>query len=273
MRLDALPVSDKPEASAVVFPFHDPQGMMLGRLEAITPALKQVFAHAYLSITPITGSDNPEAVSRLLDDPFFGLCFLPQEMPVGRHFLTLYEYAVSACPAETVLHLCFVDRLVFALLTDHRDRFVQDIRSVSRAGAPLIFQRSAAAWSTHPHNYLETERIASLVGELLLGKSLDFAWCHLAIQAEQLKDILPDIHSHDMSMMAELVLLCRERINTLDVDWLAWEDPFILGCDPLALKHEREGSAQETRKRLSYVLPMVERIVEYSSKELISQKA
>ena len=97
---------------------------------------------------------------------------------------------------------------------------------------------------------------------------VDFAWCQLAIQAGELKNILPAIHSHDMSMMAELVLLCQERINTQEVDWLAWEDPFMLGCDPAALKHERESSPQETRKRLSYVLPMVERIVEYSSKEL-----
>jgi hypothetical protein len=92
-------------------------------------------------------------------------------------------------------------------------------------------------------------------------------------QAEQLKRILPAIQSHDMSMMAELVLLCQDQINTLEVDWLAWEDPFILDCDPLALKHEREASAQETLKRLSYVLPMVERIIEFSSKELKSHRA
>jgi len=46
MRHDGLPVCDKPDESAVVFPFHDPQGVMFGRLEAITPALKQVFPQA-----------------------------------------------------------------------------------------------------------------------------------------------------------------------------------------------------------------------------------
>jgi hypothetical protein len=48
------------------------------------------------------------------------------------------------------------------------------------------------------------------------------------------------------------------------VDWLAWEDPFLLGQDPDVLKHERENSLTETNKRLNYVLPMVETLTRLS---------
>lgn len=241
---------------------------MFRRLGAITPALKQIFLQAYLSITPLTRSNHPESVNRLPDDPFFKLCILSQEMPVGRHFLTLYEFATLSCPAEVILHLCFIDRLIFALMTDYREVFIQDVLAVKSSNTPLIFQRSAAAWSTHPKNYYQAEQMVTLAGELLLGKSLDYAWCHLAIQAGQLKRILQAVQSQDMSMMAEMVLLCHEQVTALEVDWLAWEDPFILGCDPATLKNEREQSGQETLKRFSYTLPMLQRIVEYKSKSL-----
>ena len=61
-------------------------------------------------------------------------------------------------------------------------------------------------------------------------------------------------------MLAELVLALRDRIGTQAVDWLAWEDPYILGCDADALRAEREANPQETQKRLAYALPMIELI-------------
>jgi hypothetical protein len=48
------------------------------------------------------------------------------------------------------------------------------------------------------------------------------------------------------------------------VDWLAWEDPFLLGRDPAEMKAEREQSTDEYEKRLSYCLPMVEALVQFS---------
>src|SRR6185369_12610676 len=115
---------------------------------------------------------------------------------------------------------------------------------------PLIFQRSEAAWETHPRNYRELEQIVTRVGELLFNRSLDFAWCHLVVQAAQLQAILPHIKNHDLSMVAEMVLLLKDEIQTQSVDWLAWEDPFICDRDPRQLKQEREQSSAETQKRL-----------------------
>jgi hypothetical protein len=65
-------------------------------------------------------------------------------------------------------------------------------------------------------------------------------------------------------MVAEMIYYLQENIHTREVDWLAWEDPFILARDPAELKHERENSNQETQKRLAYVLPMVEMLVKFS---------
>jgi hypothetical protein len=48
------------------------------------------------------------------------------------------------------------------------------------------------------------------------------------------------------------------------VDWLAWEDPFILQRDAAELKREREQSLDETNKRLKYVLPMLETLTRLS---------
>jgi hypothetical protein len=101
-------------------------------------------------------------------------------------------------------------------------------------------------------------------GEFLFGQSLDFAWCHMAVQAHRLGGVVPHIRSHDMGLFAELVIALRDEISTIDVDWLSWEDPFIFGRDPQDLRSEREGSASETRKRLGYVIPML-KILEAAS--------
>ena len=95
-----------------------------------------------------------------------------------------------------------------------------------------------------------------------MGRAIDFAWCHLAIQSFQLSDILPKIHRQDLSVVAEMILPMIDKINSKDVDWLAWEDPLILSRNPETLKFERENSIVETKKRLGYVIPMVQMISE-----------
>jgi hypothetical protein len=87
---------------------------------------------------------------------------------------------------------------------------------------------------------------------------LDYGWCHIIVQAKQLREIMPLVKNPDLSMVAEMIFYMQGNINTRDVDWLAWEDPFILNRNTDELKSEREGSLDETNKRLSYVLPMIE---------------
>jgi len=59
----------------------------------------------------------------------------------------------------------------------------------------------------------------------------------------------------------------QSDIKTCAVDWLSWEDPFILSRDAVELKCERENSLAETNKRLRYVLPMIETLTRLSKTE------
>jgi hypothetical protein len=237
----------------------DPKGLLFPQLEAITPQLKELFEAAYVSITPATRSTQGRYCEWLLADDFFHVYEHTKNVAsVGEDFLPLYGYAADSCPSSQILHLCFIDRIAYALQSEPREAFRLDIQTLQAENTPLIFQRSIAAWQTHPQNYRELEQIMTRVGEMLFGKSLDFAWCHLAIQAGQLQAILPSIQARDFSFMAEMVLVLKAVMQTRDVDWLAWEDPFIENCDPKQLKELREASPAEARKRLSYVVPTLQ---------------
>lgn len=237
---------------------HDPAGLYFPHLAAMTPQLKQLFAYAVVSITPATRQQQASWVDRCRADSFFHILTLEPGLAVGDEFVQLYTHAATLCPADTLLHLCFVDRVAYALQSAYCAQFTADVQALQVTGVPLIFQRSAAAWHTHPRNYRALEEMVTVVGEGYFQRTLDFAWCHLVVQAGQLQAILPQIKRHDLAICAELVLLLAESIKLRAVDWLAWEDPFILGRDPHQLKQEREQSPAETQKRLAYLLPMLE---------------
>ena len=232
-------------------PMNDPQGLISPHIERITPVLKEVFKEAVISVAP------GEQASWLADS-FYRPVTGVTELPVGAHFRALYRYAAETCLPESALHLCFADRLAFQVEGAFCQDFLASIRRVQPESLPLIFQRSAAAWATHPRNYREIEAAITTAGRWAFGRELDLAWCHLAVQAGVLKEVLPAVHNPDMSMMAEIVVQLVKEIRTEEVDWLAWEDPFILGREANELFRERENSLEETRKRLSYALPMME---------------
>lgn len=241
---------------ALVMPLYDPEGLVLPRLEAVTPALKELFAQVFLGVDPVTCRAQGQRIAALEQDPFFEV--VDTISGVGHQFFTVYRAAAVSCRPERVLHLCSVDRVVFALSTEHRQPFIDDVRRASSNGhSPLIFQRSPAAWASHPDNYWRLEHMVTEAGEMLFGRSLDFAWCHLVVRAGVLASILPRLQARDLSLVAELVLLLLDVVETEEVDWLAWEDPFILGRDPQLLRKEREESVVEVRKRLGYVVPML----------------
>ncbi len=249
--------------SAVVFPLHDPEGATFPHLNVILPSLKSVFSMAYIGITLVTYERCQEQVRALERDSFFTLFPMPPGALVGDQFLHLYRQAAFAAYPSQVLHLCFIDRLTFILQSSHQRRFIEDVTAIESEDTPLIFSRSSTAWDSHPRNYYEIEQFATTVGELLFGKRLDFAWCHLAVCASQLGEIVTQVNNHDLSMLAEMTLAIREGVRMRDVDWLEWEDPFLLNCSERDLKIERERSVKETEKRLSYVIPTIQTLVKY----------
>jgi len=246
----------------LVSSFHDTDGLMFDHLASIRPQLKEIFARAFISLSPLTQQTWPERIEQLQADEFFNLKFNEADTLIGDHFVTGYPNAVDYCQQDRVLHLCTLDRVVFALQTQHKEQFVADLEMANHLQSPLLFQRSEAAWQTHPQNYREIEYLATKTGEVILGRSLDFVWCHMVIRAGQLQEILPRLKSQDLSVVAEMVLLLQDDLQTKDVDWLAWEDPFILGRDPATMRKEFENDPQQHRKRLGYIMPILQRLLE-----------
>jgi len=252
------------EYPVAAMPLHDPDGSMIAILERITPTLKLMFAKVYLGVTAETFSKSQAQIDLREQDPFFEIIPTISSIKVGDQFSVLYREAAALSDPDDILHLCYLDRVAYALQSKDREAFIEDIAAVHHKRIPLIFHRSKKAWATHPRNYFDIEGFATTVGKHFFGKTIDFAWCHLVIQASLLAEVMPHTHYSNISMVAEMILPIVEIVQTQDVDWLAWEDPFLLSRDPAELKVEREIDPAETQKRLGYTLPIVEAIVKFA---------
>jgi hypothetical protein len=248
---------------SLAFPFNDPDGMMFHHLQVILPDLKEHFERAYIC-PPLSTLQHVEHVQQLQADDFFKIIPIDRDRQIGEHFHYLYQHAAEAAPSRQIIHLCYLDRIAFALEGGYRHAFLADIDTLSATDVPVIFQRSEFAWATHPQNYRQLEGIVTTVGKNLFGWELDYAWCHIALPAKQLREIMSNVKNPDLSMVAEMIFYLQDEIHTRDVDWLAWEDPFIFSRDAVELKQEREHSLEETNKRLRYVLPMIETLTRLS---------
>ena len=237
---------------------------MLPHIQAILPDLKNHFDHAYISAPP-SSIELLQQKGLHHADGFFTVFPIAENKPIGEHFAHLYLRAAETAHPDQPLHLCYPDRVAFALEGKYREAFLADINSVTADDLPLIFQRSPSAWDTHPQNYRELEGLVTTVGKNLFGQELDYGWCHIVVCAGQLREIMPLVKNPDLSMVAEMIYYMQDHIHTRAVDWLAWEDPFIFGRDAAELKHEREHSLVETNKRLKYVLPMLETLTRLST--------
>lgn len=251
---------------ALAFPFNDPDGTMFHHLQAILPDLKEHFGRAYIS-PPLSTSRHVDHMQQLQADDFFTIFPVERDMQIGELFTYLYQRAAEAAPPDQIIHLCYLDRLAFVLEGAYREPFLAVIESLSAGDVPLIFQRSQLAWETHPRNYREIEGIVTTVGCNLFGRELDYAWCHIAVSAWQLRGIMPLVENPDLSMVAEMIYYLQESIQTREVDWLSWEDPFILQRDAPELQSEREDSLEETHKRLAYAMPMIQMLTRMSKME------
>src|SRR5215510_14391419 len=248
---------------ALAFPYSDPDGTMLPHLLAILPDFKNHFDRAYISPPP-SSQKWLEPTGQILTDDFFTVFLVEEEKLIGENFSYLYQRAAEAAHANQPIHLCYLDRISFALEGNYRDSFLADIDSLTSDDLPLIFQRSQYAWESHPQNYRELEGLVTTVGKNLFGREFDYAWCHIVVHAGQLREIMPLVKNPDLSMIAEMIFYMQDSIKTCDVDWLAWEDPFILKRDAIELKQQREHSQIETQKRLKYVLPIIQPLTRLS---------
>ena len=248
--------------TALVLPLHDPEGRILNHLDRILPELKKHFEHAFVSLSPLTTERQQAALQYFQQDGFFTFLDNPPGSSIGDHYLAGYRIALEHCQPETRLHLCDLDKLCFILQSEHHQVYLQDLAWVGRQDLPVLFQRSPAAWETFPANYREIEQFIVHVGEMLFQRYIDFAWSYMVMDAATLADLQPHITSDGFSLLTKILLQLDGKFMTKDVDWLSWEDPFILDRDADELRRERETSLEECEKRLSYTLPNLQLLYE-----------
>ena len=155
---------------------------MFHHLQVILPDLKGHFERAYIC-PPLSTLQHLDHMQQLHSDDFFTIFPIDREMQIGEHFAYLYQHAADIAPPSQIVHLCYLDRLAFALEGEYNASFLSEIDSLSTNDLPLIFQRSQIAWQTHPQNYRELEGIITMVGRNLFGRELDYAWCHIVLSA------------------------------------------------------------------------------------------
>src|SRR5689334_12527919 len=111
-----LPLGTFRMRPVIATPMNDPKGLLFPHLEAITPHLKELFEVAYVSIPTATRSAQPHYCQQIDADSFFRVYNLPQDATtIAENFLPLYAFAVSSCPPDQIVHLCFIDRMAYAL--------------------------------------------------------------------------------------------------------------------------------------------------------------
>ncbi len=102
---------------AIVFPFHDPNGVMFEHLKVILPILKHTFETAYLSVPKSTQINCPTNIDWLQKDEFFKLHFLLNDPSVWEHFHSLFKFAAShANPSKLYIFVLLTDLRLFCNL-------------------------------------------------------------------------------------------------------------------------------------------------------------
>jgi hypothetical protein len=236
------------------FPLHDPHSIELPQLIKILPTLEEISSQIHIALTPATLKQNINAAILLKQFKSVHLVECVEGTTVGDHFMTAITSAVSVADDDSIIHICNTDRIINEI-NNHKDIFIKDLNDSVSAPATL-FIRSQKSWQTHPTNYYLAEKLLSDFSNLLFKKNLDFVWCQMSVKAFELRKIVQLLKSHgfsDLRLHAYLLYLLKDIVTLKEVDWLDWEDPYVLNIDPSKLRHEKENSIEETKKRLSYV--------------------
>ncbi len=222
-----------------------------------------LYSHVFVSLSPVTENNQQVHIQKLLNESFFHLVNNKPGTQCGDHFLAGYRLAVLHSDSETMLHSCDLDKVAHALLGKHRHTYLNDLAWANQQQQPVLFQRSPAAWQTFPDHYRIIEHYAIDTGKLLFNKYYDFACSHFAMPAQIMQQTLPDIKGHDFRILLEIILLVRNQLLTRDVDWLEWEDPFVLNVDADTLLAQRDHDPLEVQNRMSYIIPFLQILYDF----------
>ena len=253
----------------LAFPYHDPDGRCNVALKRQLGTLRASFDAICIGATPWTVEGNARFVSELKEQG----CLVYENGPdssIGDHSRTALQCALDHAQGRRPVFFGFLDRFLFALETEHRVSFLQDLDRY-RAIECMAFERSPRAWRTHPANYAEIERMLSRMGELLYGSYMELSPCAFILGPSTAESLLRSSTTDSWAVWAEWLLLAAKNripITVKRVDWLAWEDPYWEQADADTLRKAQESSHQEVVKRIQLNAPIALLMTEPRFREL-----
>lgn len=253
----------------LAFPYHDPAGTCNDALRRHLDRLQSTFETICLGATPPTLAHNAMFLAELRAAG----CLIAENGPettIGDHSRSALQLAVEQNPDKQPVAFLFLDRFLFAMETDYKESFLADL-ALYQDQACMVFERTPAAWATHPANYKEVEGMTTRLGELLFGSSVDWCPCALIFSATIAQSIVPQSNNPTYAVWAEWLLLSAQQgatITTTEVDWLAWESPFWDHVDGQAMKQTQERNPLEVIKRIQMHAPIALLMAEPRFREL-----
>lgn len=247
----------------LVLPLHDPEAIVLRFLEKTAKEINNLYDRVYIGISPPTERYQNRKIQELTNRYNWTKVNNEPDTLIGDHWMNIIKTASESSDDSDIVHIGTPDRTSLALIK-HRYKYKNDIIKEKRSIKPILYIRSTYAWQTHPKNYWQIESLATDLGKKLFGRRIDFFWCDLSLKNNLLKQIIPTVTGHGLTIETELLLPIIDKLVIKKVDWLEWEDPFIFDKDYQTYKTERENSLDENRKRLGYVIPTIELLLEKS---------
>ncbi len=253
----------------LTFLYYDPGGKYNRVFQRQLATMKSAFEKICVSIAPPTSQDNADFV-RYLEEQSCVVFDNAPGTPIGEHSHNALRLAVEQAGAQEPIFFGFLDRILFALETDWRTSFLQDIENHRTANC-TIFERSQLAWNTHPSNYREIEQMVSRTFELIHGEFVELNPCAFIMSHAAANTISGQSTTRSFAVWGEWVLLAIKNdlpITRKKVDWLSWEHPYWNQVEPELLKREWETNPAETIKRIETNTPVMLLLTEERFKKL-----
>jgi hypothetical protein len=241
----------------LAFPYHDPQATFNAAFRRHLERLQSTFDVLCIGATPPTVAHNAPFLAELRAAG----CLIAENAPqtsIGDHSRSALRLAVDQATENQPIAFLFVDRFLFALESEHKEPFLADVLR-HRNQACMVFERTAAAWATHPASYKEVESMSTRLGELLYGPTVDWCPCALIFSADVSRGILAGSTNPSYAVWTEWLLLAARQgaaIASTEVDWLAWEDPFWARADGETYRNAKDSDPEQIVKRIHMHAPI-----------------
>jgi len=242
----------------LTLPYYDPTGQLNASLRRQLATLQAAFTALCFNVVADTAECNGEAIGELAAQGC-AVHKCPPGASIGDQSRAALRLALTRPATDGSIFFGFLNRVLFALETEHRAVFLHDL-STAPAHDLLLYERSPAAWDTHPKNYREIEGMASRMFEVLSGRRLELMPCALLLSRDAAAAVLAESTNASHAVWAEWLLLAMKAgipITTRGVDWLAWQVAHWEGGDADLLRRAREHSRDEFVKRVRMNVPVM----------------